>query len=226
MHTCMHMYIYIKHCVQYFTYIILPNPLPHTSWGRCHYYPHFTDDETEKQKITQPRSRHQNQSPELTDYSASTLRHKVVLTVCQPGSHTFYTDDIVGAVIKYSHLCTMWKREPCSLSYPTPLGFSYSFRERKAFLCPWTVTVKIKGKKSTRGLNIAHLCKQKIDCNRAFPHATVGGDPVLTVPTSSFDNFVSTYCALDFGIGDAKTNAAWSVPKSFSLSSDSLFWIN
>lgn len=38
-------------------------------------------------------------------------------------------------------------------------------------------------------------------------------DSVLTLLASSFDNLVSTYCALGFGTGDAQTNAAWSCPQ-------------
>lgn len=97
-HTCahMHVYIYTSLCVQYFTYIILSNPLPHISWSRCYMIPILQMMKLKNRElsnlpeITQPRCRHRNWSPELVDYPASTLRYSVILTISQPGSHCFY----------------------------------------------------------------------------------------------------------------------------------------
>lgn len=134
--------IHAKHYSQCFPYILVSNPLPHTAGGRYYQSSSYRwwNWETEKlsnlPKITQPRSGHQNQSPELADFPASTLRHNVILTNSHPGSPSLYTDDIAGTIVKSSHLCNMRKREPCSLTYLNLTGFSYLFGETKLFLCP------------------------------------------------------------------------------------------
>ena len=158
--------------------------------------------ETEKwgnlPKITQPISRHLNQSPEFADCPASTLRHSVFLTICQPGSHFFNTDDIVSAVVKYCYPCRTRKKEHRGLSYPNPMGFpTFSEREREWLFFPLNYDCENKREKiHQRTRNLSSL-QVKNSLWQSFVECNTRGDPVLILPTYSFDNLLSTYCVRD-----------------------------
>lgn len=83
-------------------------------------------------KITQPRRLHQHQSPKPSDLplfgtmlSWPSLSQEVT---------SFAQMTLLVSLLNVPILATC-EREPCSLSYPNPMGFSYYFRKIEAFLC-------------------------------------------------------------------------------------------